>query len=106
MLLSPGGLTYKSYFTTPTLFSSFAPFDTRQINCKKGAKLTVTWKTGCSPAKSQDRTTWFVPYLQLGDGQVDGHKNGCEGGVAALHDADDVKEDHVTWNDEEEQHLG
>lgn len=45
-------------------------------------------------------------HLQHSSSQVDGHKDGCQGGVSALHQVDGVEEDQVTGDHQKEEHLG
>lgn len=45
-------------------------------------------------------------HLQHGCRQVDGHEDGCQRGVATLHQVDGVEEDEVTRDNQQEEHLG
>lgn len=44
-------------------------------------------------------------HLKHGSRQVDGHKDGGQGGVSALHQVDGVEEEDVTGDHQEEEHL-
>lgn len=45
-------------------------------------------------------------HLQHGRRQVNWCEDGCQCGVAALHQVDGVEEDEVTRNNQQEEHLG
>lgn len=45
-------------------------------------------------------------HLQHSRRQVDGHKDGGQGGVSALHQVDCVEEDQVTGDHQKEKYLG
>lgn len=44
-------------------------------------------------------------HLEQSSSQVDGHKDGCQGGVSALHQVDGIEEDQVTRNHQKDKHL-
>lgn len=44
-------------------------------------------------------------HLQQGSSQVDGHEDGCQGGVSTLHQMDGVQEDHMTRDHQEDEDL-